>query len=81
LEIIMESASIPEPAGFGQLPKIEQIRYVQRLWNIISENSYDVPVPPSHLELAERRLADYRRDPTSARPAYEVIDRLRGKGR
>src|SRR5262249_26691765 len=83
-EIPMESTSIPEPKGFSQLPKIEQIRYVQQLWNIISGNAYDVPVPPSHLELANKRLANYRRDPSSARPAgpaSEVIARLRDKKR
>jgi len=35
-----------------------------------------VPVPKSHLILAEERLAEYRRDPSRARPARDVFDRL-----
>ncbi len=57
----MERAAIPEPAGFSDLPKAEQIRYVQELWDRIAENPSEIPVPESHLALAEERLADYRR--------------------
>jgi hypothetical protein len=34
------------------------------------------PVPAEHLILAEERLAEYRRDPSRARPARDVFDRL-----
>lgn len=72
----MEHMAIPEPPGFAELSKAEKVRYLQALWDQISEQPDDVPVPESHLVLAEERLAEYRRDPTSARPAYEVLDRL-----
>ena len=36
----------------------------------------ELPVPESHIALAEQRLADYRRDPTLARPAFEELGRL-----
>src|SRR5881628_1231133 len=36
----------------------------------------EIPVPESHLNLAEERLAEYRRDPSRARPARDVLDRL-----
>jgi putative addiction module component (TIGR02574 family) len=68
---------IAEPPGFAALSKAEQIRYLQQLWDSISENPSEMPVPPSHLELAEQRLADYRRDPSQARSAFDVIERLR----
>ena len=77
----MERTSIPEPVGFSNLSKEEQIRYLQSLWDRISENPSEVPVPGSHLEVAEQRLADYRRNPDRARFAHEVLDRLGKKTR
>lgn len=61
--------------------KAEQIRYLRELWDRIAEQPGEIPVPESHLELAEERLAQYRRDPASARSAYEVLDRLAKKCR
>jgi hypothetical protein len=72
----MEPTTIPEPAGFGNLTKAQQIRYLQALWDRISERPGEIPVPESHLKLAEERLADYRRDPSRARPARDALDRL-----
>jgi putative addiction module component (TIGR02574 family) len=65
-----------QPAGFDSLSKAEQIRYLQALWDSISERPGEIPVPESHLTLAEERLAEYRRDPGRARPARDVRDRL-----
>jgi putative addiction module component (TIGR02574 family) len=67
---------LPKPAGFDSLSKAEQIRYLQALWDSISRRPGDIPVPDSHLLLAEERLAEYRRDPTRARPARDIRDRL-----
>ena len=74
----MQQTIIPEPPGFAELSKAEQVRYLQALWDRIAERPGELPVPESHLELAEERLAQYRRDPSSARSAYEVIERLTG---
>jgi putative addiction module component (TIGR02574 family) len=68
---------LPEPPGFAALSKADQIQYLQQLWDQISQRPGDVPVPASHLDLAEERLAEYRRDPSRARSAFDVIDRLR----
>ncbi|MGH7231219.1 MAG: addiction module protein [Nitrospiraceae bacterium] len=73
--------SIPEPPGFSKLSKAEQIRYLQALWDRIAETPDELPVPESHIELAEQRLADYRRNPTRARPAHDVLKRLGKKRR
>ncbi len=73
--------SVPEPAGFRELSKAEQIRYLQTLWDRIAESPGDLPVPESHIELAEQRLAAYRRDPTRAQPAHDVLKRLGKKSR
>jgi putative addiction module component (TIGR02574 family) len=77
----MEPTAIQEPAGFSHLSKAEQIRYLQSLWDRIAERPGEIPVPESHLALAEERLAEYRRDPSRARPARDVLDRLAKKGR
>ncbi|MFZ5865777.1 MAG: addiction module protein [Thermodesulfobacteriota bacterium] len=72
----MEPTTIPDPPGFSDLSKAEQIRYLQALWDRIADKPGELPVPESHLALAEDRLAEYRREPSRARPAGEVIDRL-----
>jgi putative addiction module component (TIGR02574 family) len=77
----MEHTTIPDPPGFSELPKAEQIRYLQSLWDRIAERPGDIPAPESHIELAEQRLADYRRDPSRARPAHDVLDDLTKKDR
>ncbi|MBI3013680.1 MAG: addiction module protein [Candidatus Tectomicrobia bacterium] len=77
----MKYTSIPEPPGFSKLSKAEQICYLQVLWDRIVESPGELPVPQSHIELAEQRLADYRRDPTVARPAHDVLERLGKKTR
>lgn len=75
----MEPTTIPEPTGFSDLSKAEQIRYLQALWDRIAERPGEIPVPESHLAVAEERLAEYRRDPSRAQPARAVLDRLAKK--
>jgi putative addiction module component (TIGR02574 family) len=77
----MGHTTIPEPPGFAELSKAEQVRYLQDLWDRIAERPGEIPVPESHLELAEERLTEYRRDPTRARPAYDLINHLAAKAR
>jgi len=77
----MTHTPISEPPGFAELTKAEQVRYLQALWDRSAEKPGDLPVPESHLEVAEERLAEYRRDPTRAHSAYEVLNRLAKKPR
>jgi putative addiction module component (TIGR02574 family) len=77
----MAETSIQTPPGFSDLPKAEQVRYLQALWDQISESPGEIPVPESHLELAEARLARYRENPSAARSAFEVLDRLTEKSK
>ena len=72
----MDHTTVPEPAGFADLPKAEQVRYLQALWDRIAAHPAELPVPESHLDLAEERLAEHRRDPSRARPAFETLDDL-----
>jgi hypothetical protein len=41
----------------------------------------DIPVPDSHLELAEESLQRYREDPTKSGSAFEVLDRLANRAK
>jgi len=77
----MQPPLLAEPTGFSSLSKAEQIRYLQALWDSISERPGDIPVPESHLILAEERLAEYRRNPSRARPARDALDRLTNRDR
>jgi putative addiction module component (TIGR02574 family) len=77
----MPESSIQSPPGFNELPKAEQVRYLQALWDQISSNPQEVPVPESHLQLVEERLRRYREDPSTAKPAFDVVDRLARKSR
>ncbi len=77
----MELAAVPEPSGFNELSKTDQIRYLEALWDRIAENPDAIPVPESHLALIEERRAAYHGDPSRARPANEVFDRLSNKDR
>lgn len=77
----MPETSIQSPPGFDELPKAEQVRYLQALWDQISSNPHEVPVPESHLQLVEERLRRYRENPSTAKPAFDVLDRLARKSR
>lgn len=72
----MENQPLPEPPGFAALSKADQIQYLQNLWDQISDRPGDVPVPTSHLDLAAARLEEYRRDPSRARSAFDILDQL-----
>jgi hypothetical protein len=72
----MPETSVPTPPGFDVLSKAEQVRYLQALWDQISEDPGALPVPDSHLQLAEGRLKRYREDPSRSHSAFDVLDRL-----
>jgi len=72
----MPETRIEVPPGFNDLSKADQVRYLQELWDQIADSPGDIPVPESHLELAEARLRRYRDDPSKAKSPFEVLDRL-----
>lgn len=72
----MLETPISEPPGFSNLSRPEQIRYLQALWDQIAERPDEIPVPKSHLDLAENRLKQNRENPSEARSAFDVLDRL-----
>jgi putative addiction module component (TIGR02574 family) len=60
----MFETRIEVPPSFNDLSKADQVRYLQELWDQIADSPGDIPVPESHLELAEARLRRYRDDPS-----------------
>jgi hypothetical protein len=44
----MGETAVPTPPGFDALSKAEQVRYLQALWDQISEDPGTLPVPESH---------------------------------
>ena len=72
----MTQPTVPDPPGFSDLTKAEQIRYLAELWDRIADQPGELPVPESHLAVAEQRLARHRREPGRARPALDIVDRL-----
>jgi hypothetical protein len=74
----MPQTSVPTPPGFDALSKADQVRYLQALWDKISEDPGALPVPESHFRLAEERLKRYREDPSRGHSAFDVLDRLTG---
>jgi putative addiction module component len=75
----MSETSVPVPPGFTDMSKAEQVRYLTALWDHIADSPGEIPVLDSHLHLAEERLKRYRNDPSTARSAFEVLDRLTKK--
>jgi putative addiction module component (TIGR02574 family) len=75
----MSEQIIPNPPGFTNLSKADQIRYVQRLWDQISKNPDEIPVPESHLQLVESRLRRMRSNRPRSRSAFEILDELTEK--
>ena len=72
----MPETLLPIPPSFTELSKAEQVKYIQSLWDQISERPDEIPVPERHLQLVENRLRRHMEGSSSSQPAFEVIDRL-----
>lgn len=64
------------PPGFDELSMEERLDYVQSLWDHISAEPSQVPMPDWHRTIVEERLAAHRADPGAARPWEDVQDDL-----
>jgi putative addiction module component (TIGR02574 family) len=71
----MAQPAIPPP-GFDDLSPDEKLEYVQALWDRVSENPDDVPVPDWHREVVTQRLAAYRRGDMTTRSWSDVREDL-----
>jgi len=68
----MRVNEIPEIA---RLTVAEKILLLEDLWDSIAAEESSVPVPQSHREELDRRLAEYEKDPGT----LLTLDELRGR--
>ena len=64
------------PSGSKKLSAEERIRYVQKLWDFIVETPDQIPVPKSHMQVLDKRLAAYEVDKDKAASWSEVRNRI-----
>ena len=75
---MIDPVKIPPP-GFDQLSVDEQIIYVQELWDRISADPDQVPIPDWHREVIRERLERLAQNPEPAEPWPVVRERLERK--
>ena len=55
-----------------RLSAAEKLALVAELWDDVAANPEDIPVSPEHLAELDRRMAEYRRDPSRV-TSWEAI--------
>lgn len=63
----------------GRLSVRERVRLVQDIWDSIQPTAEALPLTDEQREIIDERLAEHRRDPSTAVPWEEVRERLRSK--
>lgn len=63
--------------GIDRLSPEQRLRLIGEIWDSLSIHS--TPIPESHREELDRRLAAADADPAAGRPWEEVRTRLRGE--
>jgi putative addiction module component (TIGR02574 family) len=63
--------------GIDRLSVEHRLRLIGEIWDSLSTES--IPIPESHREELDRRLAAADADPAAGRPWEEVRARLRGE--
>lgn len=74
----MRVGDIPE---LSQLSTAEKILLVEDLWDSIASDESHVPVPQSHRDELDRRLASHESNPGSLLSLEDLKNRLEGGGR
>ena len=69
-----KTSQIPE--DFKTLSSDDRIDYVQSLWNFIAQTPDQVPIPESHKQILDQRLAAYQNEPNLAEPWDQTRDRI-----
>jgi len=69
----MRANDIPEIA---RLTAPEKILLVEDLWDSITSEQSNVPVPPSHCKELDRRLVDYEKDPSGLMTLEDLQGRI-----
>lgn len=60
------------PPGFDELSAAEKLEYVQALWERVTEQSEEIPVPDWHREIIAERVAAHRAGQGSSRSWEDV---------
>ena len=64
---------------FGGLSSPEKLELIGWLWDSIPDSTESLPLPESHRQELDRRLAEAEANPDAAIPWEQVRDRLRQK--
>ena len=69
-----------KPSDYASLSVAERLQLVEDIWDSIARDTGAVAVPTEVLDEAERRLAEHRRDPSSAVSGDQVRAKLHKRG-
>ena len=69
-----KASKIPEE--FKTLSSNDRIEYVQGLWDFIAQTPSHVPIPESHKQVLDKRLAAYQSELNLAEPWEQTRDHI-----
>jgi putative addiction module component (TIGR02574 family) len=61
------------------LSRDEKLELIERLWDSLTANQKEIPIPDWHRELLDRRLDERERVGPVGISAEELVGRLRGR--
>ena len=64
------------PKEFRELSAKARIEYVQGLWDFIAKTPDQVPIPESHKQVLDQRLAAYEADPNQGKSWGQVRESI-----
>ena len=73
----MGSVTSKIPKEFKILSASDRVEYIQNLWDFIADSPDQVPVPDSHKQVLDQRLAIHNTEPSLAEPWGQVRDKIR----
>jgi putative addiction module component (TIGR02574 family) len=69
---ILQTVILDRHPEIRRLSPAEKLALVAELWDDVSSHPENVPVSPEHLAELDRRMAEYRRDPSKV-TSWEAI--------
>ena len=69
-----KASKIPEE--FRTLSSNDRIEYVQGLWDFIAQTRDHAPIPESHIQVLDKRLAACQSEPNLAEPWNQIRDHI-----
>ena len=72
----MSGATSKIPEEFKTLSSNERIEYVQGLWDFIAQSPDRVPIPKSHKQVLDQRLANNVAEPNATEPWDQARDNI-----